>query len=339
MERFSLISATVGLTFLVWAAADQLITETVELPAAITLRIDPAANMIVAPADASPPSFMIHLSGRQSDVSNLGDRASQRNVVLTVPDAVLQGLPLGEQDLPLLSILEQNPSKFPGCIVQGIEPPTFRVHVDRIVERNLNVVIRPGNLDYTVAPLVEPTSVQATIRQTFWSNIENANPRIALDAESLLKNQPEGRPIDLDVPLTKTVWSDVGEADLKTVSPPRVTLRATLAGRRETGVIQAVPVRFLVGDNVWKRYDVVYRQPNPSETLNVTVVGPPAEIARLKSGERKVFAFIPLGNPDAMAEFQFVKPEFNLPPGVELAEDGTLYNFEIRLQRRPDAVP
>lgn len=339
MERLSLISATVGLTLLVWAAADQLITETVELPAAITLRADPLSAMILAPVDSAPSTFVIHLSGRQSDVSNLGDRASQRSVVLTVPDGVLQTLKLGEQDLPLLSILAQNPSKFPGCTVQGIEPPNLRVHVDRLIERNLNVVVRPGNLEYTVAPLVEPSSVQATIRQTFWMNIENANPRIALDAESLLKNHLEGKPVDLDVPLTKIVSSDAGEADLKTVSPPRVTLRATLAGRRETGVIQAVPVRFLVSDNVWKRYDVVFRQPNPSETLNVTVIGPPGEVARLRSGERKLFAYIPLGNPDAMTEFQFVKPEFNLPSGVELEGDEAAYTFEIRLQRRPDVTP
>ena len=70
-------------------------------------------------------------------------------------------------------------------------------------------------------------------------------------------------------------------------------------------------------------------------------MGPPDEVDKLVSGQRKTFAVINLGNPDSLAgdSYQFFKPEFSLPPGVELADDQLIESFEIRLLRRPETTP
>ncbi len=334
MQQLGLWFSTVALTLLIWVSADQLITESVEVPVTVSIRAAPNSNLVVTLLAGGTSEHLVTVSGRQSDVGKLGDGAT-RLIVLPLDESVLHGRELGPQSISLLEQLQSRPSEFPGCTVERVEPETVEVVIDRRVQREIPVTARLGSLDYSVQPQVDVTTAIVTVLQSEWDTIKDANPRLAIDADSYMASQAEGEPIRLDVPL-QTISTDSRSIRPLAVSPETVVLRATLRQRRETGTIQAVPVKFVVSANVWSHYAVEFRDENPPETLSVRVVGPPDEIDRLVSGQRKTFATIMLGTQDASADgaFQFFKPKFNLPIGVELADDQEIESFEIRLVPR-----
>jgi len=331
MQQVGLWTSTVALTLLIWVSADQLITESVELPVTVSVRAAPIGDLVVTLLDDAASEYLVTVSGRQSDVAKLGDGAT-RLVTLTFDESMLHGRELGPQSISLLDELQSMPSEFPGCTVEHVEPATVDILVDRRVERLVPVTVRSGSLDYGVDPQVDVTSARVAVLQSEWDTIEGANPHLAIEADSYMASQVEGEPIKLEVPL-QMISSDLRSIRPLSVSPGTVTLRATLRRQRKAGTIQAVPVKFVVSANVWSHYTVEFRQENPPETLSVRVVGPPDEIDRLVNAQRKTFATIMLGTQNASSDgvFQFFKPKFNLPIGVELAVDQEIESFEIRL--------
>lgn len=340
MQQVRLLSATIALTVLIWASADQLTTERADLSVPITVVTQRNSDWVVESLEDPSRKYLVQVSGRQADVANLADLAI-RDIKLTISDTGLANRGLGTHNLSLLEELRAHRSAFPGCAVVQVEPRTMRIRVDRRIREVVPVNVQLGALNYSVEPRVDPATVSVTVLQTAWDRIRDANPRIVLDAESYMKSQPEGEPIRLDVPVAADVSSDAGQIEALSIEPETVVLRATLRQRRKSGTIQAVPIKLVVSRGTWNRYDVQFRRENPPETLGVKVVGSPDEVDKLVSGQRKTFAVINLGNPDALAgdSFQFFKPEFNLPPGVELADDQLIESFEIRLRRRPETTP
>ena len=166
--------------------------------------------------------------------------------------------------------------------------------------------------------------------------MSSASPHVNLDAETYLKNQPEEQALSLQVPLPLIVASDTEPLTPFSINPASVTLRATLRERLSRGTLQAVPIKFLVSPNVHRRFDIVYRKENPPETLRIDIIGPPQAIDKLVTGERKTFAVITLKSPDPIsgASYEFFKPKFQLPAGVELAKDQVVPTFEIKLVPR-----
>ncbi len=340
MQQIGLYGATAVLTLLIWVSADQLLTESVELPMSITIRAPRGSDFVVTQAEDAPRTYLVTFRGRQADVNKLPDLVS-RPLTLTIEDAELASGGLGTRLLDVVDELRDREAEFPGCTIQHVDPPTTRIHVDRRITREVPVVFRGGNLDYSVEPRVSPPSVNVSVLQSHWEQVEGSNPRIAVDAESDMATQPEGMPLKLDVPLDPALESDSGNVPVVSVSPKTVEVRATLRRRLKRGTIQAVPIKFVGSRLLWNEYTVQFRQPNPPDTLRVTVVGPPEEVDRLVSGDRKTFALIYLAASDASAEgaYQFFKPEFNLPRAVQLAEDETVETFEMRLVRRTDTLP
>ena len=340
MQQIGLYVVTAVLTLLIWASADQLLTETAELPMSITVRGRRGSEFVVTPAEEATRTYLVTFRGRQADVKNLSDLTS-RPLTLTVEDAALEVGGLGLRSLTLLDELREHESAFPGCTIQHVDPPTTSIAVDRRITREVPVFVRTGNLDYSVEPRVSPTMIAVTLLQTQWERIQDANPRVAVNAENDMATQPEGTPIKLDVPLDSILQSDSGSVPVVSLAPQTVEVRATLRRRLKRGTIQAVPIKFVGSHPLWNRYTVQFRQPNPPDTLRITVVGPPDEVDRLASGERKTFALISLAASDTTAEggYQFFKPEFSLPAGVQLADDETVESFEIRLVRRNETPP
>ncbi len=338
MQQMRLLFTTALLTIFVWASADQLVTETADLPVTISVQAEPNSDMVVTMSPGEPAGFRVTVSGRQADVAALRE-AGTLPVTLTLKDAVIGGREIGPLTLSLRDELRANPAAFGSCVVQRTDPSTILVLLDQYIAVAVPVRVRSSSLDFAVDPRVEPEMVTVRILKSIHQGMKDAGPRMVLDVESYLKNQPQAEPIKLEVPLAPEVQTDRGSYPVFRVTPDTVTLRATLRRRLMRATIQVVPIKFQVGPNVHRGYDIEFRKESQPETLSVDVVGPPEEVERLVSGERKTFAVIAIGGPEPFADgaFQFVEPEFNLPPGVELAEDQPLPSFEIRLV--PRALP
>lgn len=335
MQQLRLLSTTALLTLFIWISADQLVTKTADIVVHITVRSEPNSDMVVTPTPNAPTSFTVTLSGRQVDVSVLRE-TGVATVELALRDEVVRDRELGVLNLALRDEFRASATAFPGFAVKKVDPPTMQVMLDRRIKVEVPVKVRSSSLEYAVDPRVDPESVQVTILQTLYDAISSAGPRIVVDAESYLRNQPEGRAVNLDVPLQPTVQTDRDAYDVIGVTPDTVKLRATLRLRLARGTIQAVPLKLLISPDVQQSYVIEFREENPDVTLSIDVIGPPEEVERLVKGERKTFAVINPGSPGRFAggAYQFFAPQFDLPPGVKLAEDQAIPSFEIRLVPR-----
>lgn len=338
MEQFRLLSGTAVLTVLIWVSADQLLTETQELDVTIALRTEPNSDFVLGFVEGSPTRFRITASGRQGDLNILRD---QGRLELTVGDAVLLTSDLGLRDLNLQDRFRERGLVFAGCAVLRVQPAVAKVYVDRRMSVEVPIVARFGNLGYVVEPRVDPDRVHVTIMQTIYDRVRTANPRVALDVETYLANQPEDEPVRISgIPLRAEIESDLGPVLVESVSPDTVTLRATLRRRWKTGTIQAVPIKLLGSGRVLNKFVIEFKNPNPPDTMSLKVVGPAAEVDRLVSGELKVFATISITGSTARwpDDYGFCFPQFDLPPSVQLADDQITPKFDIRLVPRPDAM-
>ncbi len=330
MARFQLPGATIFLTILIWAAADQLVTETDDIRAKIRVVAVTNSNLVVQPLRGAPELFSIRISGRQSEVRKLRDQGILR-LNLTIDEFHTLESEIGLRKLHLRDEIQGIP-ELAGCVVQSVEPPTLDVSVDRRIEVSIPVRLRPGAMDYAVDPTLDIDSVRATLLQSRYDELKDSNPNIVVDAESYLREQPEDQPLRFSVPLPLKAETDVGTLAIMSIVPDSVTLRATLRLRLVHDTIPAVPIKFLVSHTVNNRYLIEFRDPNPILTLSVDVIGPQDAVDKLKSGEEKIFAMINIGTPNAFADgsYQFLKPEFNLPPGVTL-QDNQRTEVEVRL--------
>ena len=74
MQHVRLLTYTTILTGLVWASADQLLIETVELPVKILVTAAPNSGLVVQAAGDVPETHLVTLAGRKAAVAKLRQR-------------------------------------------------------------------------------------------------------------------------------------------------------------------------------------------------------------------------------------------------------------------------
>lgn len=339
MQQLRLLATTVLLTLFIWASADQLVTSTAQFSVTIAVQSEPTSMMVITAAPGGPKHYMVTVKGRQKDVAALRD-AGALPITLTLKDEIIADHALGPFNVVLRDELLANPTLFGSCVVRSVKPATLAVVLDRRVVKPVPVRLRSAGIDFAVDPSIDPGTVDVNIRQTLFEEIEAANPRITLDGDAIFKNQPADEPLKLQIPIQPNIDTDRGPRAAISAKPDTITVRATLRKQLAHGTIQAVPIKFLVSPNVYKRYNVEFRDENPIETLRIGVVGPAKTVEKLVSGETKTFAVIAVSTPDPFAEgaYQFYKPEFQLPPDVAIADEKDIPSFEIRLVPQPPAA-
>jgi hypothetical protein len=336
--QFKVLSATALMTILVWASADQLLTETAEVSVRIDVRGDKNSNVVASLERDTSDIIHVTVSGRQADVSRLRENIGAVVVVLKIGEERIKNRSLGIARFSLRELLRDERGVFAGCAVQDVQPENIAINIDRRITVTLPVRARGGTLDYSVAPRTEPDTLEATVLESLFAPIAEANPHLVLNCETYLADQPEAVPAELRVPIGLAIHSDLVSVRAEALRPDVVTLRATMRRHLKTGTVQAVPIKFLVSRGMFNRYELDFRDENPVDTLSITVTGPVDAIDRLVTGETKVFAKINIGSPDTLTagSYLFFKPEFDLPPGVVLADDQTIPEFEIRLVPRAE---
>ncbi len=334
-ESMKVPAATVFLTVLIWGLADQLATETLEITVPIRIRSAPGSGLVVSTFGETPDTVTVRLAGRQRDINTVRD--SQRDpVVIELDRNSVRNRELNPFELSTLEALQARKSSFLGCTVESVEPDVIRLLIDRTEKHEIPVRIKPGQIQYIAPPRVEPNTVVVNILRSRFARIKDAQPHILVDAETHLRDQSEDVALRLPIPLERVVHSELGNVSARDIEPDTVTLRATLRQRVKDATLQAVPIKFQLSRNLLNGYDIEFRDRNPVETLTVRISGPAEEVDRLESGERRTFAIITIGSTNILdqAEYQFFRPELNLPAGVTLAEGETLPNFELRVVPR-----
>ena len=328
MEQAKLILTTVVLTVLIWVTADSLVSETVKVD--VTFDLQPADGTTGMLVEAGPEgrSAEIEVAGPRRVVDSLDPPLRVR---LPVSD-----LPTGSRALPLpLDVLQQKLtdqySEFRKLRVVSITPARLPVEVDHQIERKFDVILRPLTLAYDVEPQVSRSAVLVRMRESVAQTLDAAGQpaeiNIAGEFERLIEQQPAGRSVTLTVRLDNRLFGIGAE-----LIPPTLDVTATLKAQRQTATIPTVPILLAVSfGNLERPYRAITPDGGTLVTRSIRVTGPAEAVARLLRGETRAYGVIQLKEADLVASGtpRLATPEYNLPPGVELAEDPAPVEFRL----------
>ena len=214
-----------------------------------------------------------------------------------------------------------------------MDPPQINLMVDHLRTVTMPVYVDRGDLDYEVAPMVEPSKVQVTISELALERLEGRG-RVVLEVEELLRDRPKGDAQRIEgVPLPPRVAGV--EVELE---PDIVTVFATLREQSKTATVAAVPIIVGSSADIFNRYQVETRDGTTLITRAITVRGPPAVVDRLVNKDIRVTGLIYLtGDLAAQAdEFRELVPTFDLPAGVKLAGPVPPVVFRLVAKDEPD---
>ncbi|MHC4696159.1 MAG: YbbR-like domain-containing protein [Planctomycetota bacterium] len=334
MEQVKLLSMTAVLTGLIWAAADSLVNEAVT--ARFSFELVPAGdtNMLVEIDSAAKSQiFEVQLAGSRRIVDKIQARDEPLTVRLPIGD-----LPVGPSNFPLDKDQVERAMagqwrEFRRLTILWIRPSSIPVVIDRMVTKEVDIVVRRLMLAYEVEPQLKRAVTTARLRQSVYNQQDSAGQRpqidIASDVERLLRSRPPGRAATIQVTLDSSKFGP----DARLV-PDAVEVSATVKADRRTAEVPTVPIKPAVSfANLGKSYRAVAQDGTPLTlvTRTIQVSGPTDEVAALLRGDTRAYAVIQLKEADLadLGVFKLWTPEFHLPPNVELAEQPDPIEFQL----------
>lgn len=334
MEQVKLLSMTVGVTVLIWAAADSLVNEAVT--ARFSFEVMPAGDttmLVEIDSSARSQVFDVQLVGSRRIVDKIQARDEPLTVRLPVGD-----LPGGPSNFPLdkdqvKRAMAQQWREFRKLTILSIHPPFLPVVVDRMVTKDVDIVLGRLMLAYDAEPQLKRTVTEATMRESVYNQQSPSGQRpqidIAPDVERLLRNRPPGDMATIRVTLDSGRFGP--DAQLK---PDTVDVTATVKADRRTAEISAVPIKVAVSFvSLGKAYQAVDRDGAALTlvTQPIKVTGPTEDVAALLRGDTRAYAVIQVKEADLadLGVFKLWVPEFHLPPRVELAEQPDSIEFKL----------
>ncbi len=331
MEQIKLLSMTAILSLLVWMSADSLVNETVSIGVTVEPVASASAADMILEATTAGSVVELQVSGPRRIVDDL--KAKPR---MSVPFPVAQH-PTGPATIfidreTLKRELSSRWSEFRKLAVVSVLPDSVHVTVDHWVTRDVEVSLDRLALAYDVAPQIPRTTVTVRMRESRLNALpagQRLQVAIGSDVERLLRERPAGESVTIPVTLDARAFGP--EAEL---TPPALSVTATVKAERTTAEIPTVPILFAVSSaNLERRYRPTTRAGAALEVLTrtITVTGPTDAVTNLQRGVTRAKGIIHLKQAD-LEELDVVKvmtPEFQLPPGVELAEEPAPVEFKL----------
>ncbi len=326
MDQIKLISVTFVLTLLIWATANQLVSETAE----ITVRILPEAagnpGLIVRTDPPGLDHFQVALTGPKRLVDQIRDDARDDQlgpIRIPVPERAN-----GQYTIDVRDALATVRDQLGGLSVERVTPGEVVIVVDHLQTVVMPLHLEGGLLQYEVPPQAEPDEVTVTMPETALAQM--GNRRVPLNVEDLFRDSPAGEPQHRSgVPLPQKVAG----ADVR-IEPPTVSVWATLRKQSKTATIPAVPITVQASIENFNRLEIETRDGRTLVAVAITVQGPPASVDGLVDGRTQVYGRVVLTEALVAQAGDFVElqPMFDLPPDVRLA--APVPPVEVRLRAR-----
>lgn len=330
MERVRLLFMTAILTVLIWAAADNLVTEVGTI--GVVFRLVPPSNMLVQ-LNAAVERFDVQVSGPRRTVE-----AVQAHGTYNVHWAV-EERPTGETAIPLDRLALKNEmadqwGEFSKLAIVSIQPGSLPVMVDHVIPVEADLVMNRLSLEYDLEPQLQRLTVSVRMRESTMATLPTGQ-RLQIDmapeVERLLRDQPVGRSVTLRAPLDARRFGPDAE-----ITPNNVEFTAAVRSQRVTEKISTVPVFAAMSfGNLDKRIQAVTRDGTPLTLLTQTiqVTGMAEEVQRLVRGETRAFGVIQIKEDDLqqIGRLMLATPEYHLPKGLDLAADPPVIEFQLTL--------
>ncbi len=331
MVQVRLLSMTVILTALIWISADRIVNESAILKVAVVLTpAQPQTGMILQ-TQGLRNSLDVTVSGARRVVEAVRGREGLQVKVPVLEQLTGPGVVAISEEI-VQRELAQRWSEFETLRILGVQPQEIPVLVDHMVARDVEISAKKLTLAYEVEPQLQPPSVRLRLRESRTSDLPSGQPislEISPEIERALKEKPFGKSQTLSIALDP---KDFGPDAVFT--PRSIEVTATVRAERAVQQIPTVPilVAVIVG-NLSRSVEAVARDGSPLSliTQTISVTGTPEAIARLASGQTRVYGIIHLKEEDLenLDVVKLVTPEFHLPRDVELT--GNPQPIELKL--------
>lgn len=302
----------------VWAEREQNVPSEKMLFLIDVRSIDPTKTMSIVRDGATSEAVTVELTGPRSGLDAIREAVAKdpSNSRLTVdvsetfepssdPYRISIGTRLNQQKL-----FEVN-----GVSVQGTEPSTVQVIVDRVVERELEVKLRPDLASRVESAEFMPKTVRVRGPERVISQLETSGKLVAeleLSTQSQIMSARPGTDIVLAQERIRPI---VGPGI--SLSTSQITGGKLKMSQEERGVIRSIAVFVAKPAGLEAQYSVSV---TPLTLTNVPVIGPIDVLKKLEADEIpiKPFALLTISRED-LGKTQERKPTFQqLPAGVRV---------------------
>ncbi len=333
MEQVKLLSTTAVLAVLVWAAADSLVNETGSVE--VTVEVVPKAATSSMLIDVVAPvggAFEIEISGPRRIVEAVQSQ-SPLAARLRIAERPTGPVTITMDNEYLERELAEQFNEFHSLAVVSVEPATLRIHVDRMLSKELGITMARLGLSYDVEPQLKRTSSNVHLRESRFREFaplgELPPLDISSDVDRLFREQPPGQSKTISITLDVRDYGPDAR-----LAPDAVDVTATVKVQRSVAQIAAVPILLAVSfTNLEKAYRPVARDGTPLDIVapGITVSGPSDAVDRLVRGDTRVYGIIRLKAADLEepGAIKLMTPEYQLPPDVELAVQPQPVEFKL----------
>ncbi len=237
-----------------------------------------------------------------------------------------------EHKIPVIGLLNANDElRERGVTVVEAEPENITVKLDEWVRIKIKLALKAKAQGQRFEASIEPAEIEVEVPSTL---------KDVLQPEELLVELVGGDPekITPGMEVLATVSRELGGL---TVRPALSEVIVTLRPRKQSvDKLEGLPLYAILPVDYIGKYDVVFGE-DAEKIVDVTVVGPAAELAKLKTAsQEKVRAYIRLGNrhikSPSMVGYYTITVEFELDEDVhEVDVSGSPKTVKVRLEKKP----
>ncbi|MCH8881410.1 MAG: hypothetical protein IID34_16200 [Planctomycetes bacterium] len=336
MQQVRLLALTIAVTGMIWIAADQRVTRLLEIDVAFTIKPASGTTLALTVDGPAVDSLRITFKGPNRVLSQL--KMIQESLSIELPITERSS---GPQTLNLLDELLAHADQLAwipeGVAIVATTPGTMTIVVDHYVERQVRLMVDPGNYDFDGDPQFDPSIVMAWVPERQFEALPPDKQTITIPLGRLIPGQAqEGQLIQKEVPVPHML--DGGVRVLR-LDPERVTFSATLLQHTKRVRLLTIPVNITLSNiDIWDHYELRFAE-DPDKrilTIAIWVRGPEAVVDHIvqEFSMYDIFGVIRITSedlPDSEAAVQLSKPVIirNLPEGVVLDEDPDFVDIEL----------
>jgi len=331
--------ATLGLTLLIWLAADQNVTDSVRMEIPVRLAADDRYAVIVQPARVV--NFSMTLTGRRRRLSEFRERLESRKPSPFESQVDRSQRSSSEPQVMVASEVLRQVRELVGAglTVSDIDPPNVTVLVDdyEVVQE---IAVNPNYGTLRVDASCSPPKVSARLPRFAAGSLQREKI-IRVDAEGAVREAKAARPDDRTFTATLRLPTEINGDIPIGFTPSEVTLQGGVEALTETKRVGPVQIKFLIPDEVQQKFRVV-----PAAGSNfrpdIDVVGPPSSLARLETRDIRGLVEIKASDVDQAGQEIPRNAVFDLPrdlPGLAISADAPPHQIVFVLVPREAAEP
>ncbi len=336
MQQVRLLALTIGMTGMIWIAADQRVTRLIKIDVAFAIK--PALGTTLALEVDGPPvdSLLITFKGPNRVLSRL--KMIQESLSIELPISERSS---GPQTLNLLDELLAQADQLvgipEGVAIVGTTPGTMTIVVDHYVEKQVRLIVDSGNYDFDGDPQFDPPMVMARVPERQFEALAPDKQTITIPIGRLITGPvQEGQLIQKEVPVPHTL--DGGVSVLR-LDPERVTFSATLLQHTKQVRLPTIPVHLMPSNiDIWDDYQPRFAE-DPNKrilTIAIRVRGPEDIVDAIVQNPSMydIFGYFRITSedlPDSETTVPLRKKVHieNLPEGVVLDEEPDPVDIEL----------